>query len=97
MADMQRQTQALCAAQVPGDTQRNLQVRSRYQGRSFKHVLVPVWLVRYRYGSRDFQILANGYTGQVAGERPYSWVKIALAALLALTVLALLVVFGQGG
>ena len=97
MADMQRQTRALCAAQVPGDTQRNLQVRSRYQGRSFKHVLVPVWLVRYRYGSRDFQILANGYTGQVAGERPYSWVKIALAALLALTVLALLVVFGQGG
>ncbi len=96
MDDMRRQTEALCAAQVPGDTQRKLRVRSRYQGRSFKHVLVPVWVVGYTYGSRNFQIVANGYTGQVAGERPYSWVKIALAVLVALLVLALLVYFGAG-
>ena len=60
---------------------RNLQVQRTYSGRTFKHVLVPVWLVGYTYGSQNYQIVANGYTGAIAGERPYSWVKIALAAL----------------
>lgn len=92
---MQAQTRALCSAQVPGDTQRNLQVAADFSGRTFKHVLVPVWLVSYTYGSRSFQVLANGYTGALAGERPYSWVKIAFAALAALIVLLLF--FGLSG
>lgn len=95
MASLETKTRALCAAQVPGDTQRNLQVRSQYQGRTFKHILVPVWLVSYTYGSRNFQIVANGYTGKIAGERPYSWIKIALAVLAALAALAIIIALGQ--
>lgn len=84
--DMDEQVQALCARQIPGDTYRNLRVERVYAGRTFKHVLVPVWLVGYTYGSKHYQIVANGYTGQMAGERPYSWVKIFLAVLCALIV-----------
>ncbi|MGE8396232.1 MAG: zinc ribbon domain-containing protein [Comamonas sp.] len=87
--DMDSQVQAMCAQQIPGDTYRNLQVQRQYAGRTFKHVLVPVWLVGYTYGSKNFQIVANGYTGQIAGERPYSWVKIFLAVVCALIVMAL--------
>ncbi len=36
-------------------------------GRTFKHVLVPVWLVGYTYGSKNYQIIANGYTGADCG------------------------------
>ena len=86
MTQMERALHDLCAQQVPGDTHRNLQVRSTYRGRTFKHVLMPVWLVSYTYGRRAFQVLVNGYTGAIAGERPYSWIKIALAALAALIV-----------
>ncbi|MEG1681844.1 MAG: hypothetical protein RR326_17220, partial [Stenotrophomonas sp.] len=88
-AQMQEQTRYLCSEQVPGDTQRNLQVQATYSKRTFKHILVPVWLVSYTYGSRSFQVLANGYTGQLAGERPYSAWKIFFAVLAG--VLALLV------
>lgn len=94
-SSMQEQTRSLCSAEVPGDTQRNLQVDATYRGRTFKHILVPVWLVSYTYGSRSFQVLANGYTGQLAGERPYSWVKIFLAVVAAL--IAAVVVFGVLG
>lgn len=95
-ADMDESLRALCARQIPGDTYRNLQVQRQYQGRSFKHILVPVWLVGYTYGSKNYQIVANGYTGEIAGERPYSAVKIALAVLAAVLALLLLwVVFGQ--
>ena len=95
MSSMESQTRSLCAAQVPGDTQRNLQVRSRYQGRTFKHILVPVWLVSYTYGSRNFQILANGHTGKIAGERPYSWIKILFAVLAALLVIGIIAALGS--
>jgi hypothetical protein len=77
---------------VPGDTYRNLQVDATYRGRTFKHVLMPVWLVSYTYGSRSFQVVGNGYTGAIAGEQPYSWVKITFAVLTVLLVIALIVV-----
>src|SRR3954471_10168887 len=62
--------------QVPGDTHRSLQVNSQYAARTFKHILVPVWLVTYTFGTRTFQTVVNGYTGAVSGDRPTSWVKV---------------------
>lgn len=85
----------LCACRVPGDTYRNLMVDANYQGRTFKHILVPVWLIHYTYGAKTYQIVANGYTGALAGERPYSWVKIVLAVLAALCMLGILVALWQ--
>jgi hypothetical protein len=90
---MQQQVRALCSAEVPGDTQRNLEVDARYRGRTFKHVLMPVWIVSYTYGSRRFQIVANGYTGKIAGKHPYSWVKIFFAVLAALIVAGVFLYF----
>nr|WP_238553991.1 TFIIB-type zinc ribbon-containing protein [Comamonas thiooxydans] len=88
--DMDSQLRSMCSREVPGDTQRNLQVQRQYSGRSFKHTLVPVWLVGYTYGSKTYQIVANGYTGQIAGERPYSWVKILFAVLAAIVLVMLI-------
>ena len=89
---MQHEMEAMCARQVPGNTYRNLMVDTQFTGCTFKHVLVPVWLVRYTYGHRVFQVVVNGYTGRVAGERPYSWVKIVLAVLLAMAIIYALLV-----
>jgi len=85
----------LCSREVPGDTQRNLQVDSDYQGRTFKHILVPVWLVTYTYGSKSFQIVVNGYTGKMAGEHPLSWVKITFAVLAVLVLVFLIILLNQ--
>jgi hypothetical protein len=71
----------LCAAEVPGDTHRNLNVNSDYSGQTFKHILVPIWLLTYNYGTRSFQVVINGYTGAIAGRYPKSWIKITLAVL----------------
>jgi len=77
---------SLCAQQVPGDTHRNLSVDTDYSGQTFKHILVPLWLLTYGYGARSFQVLINGFTGAIAGEYPKSWVKILFAILAALAV-----------
>ena len=85
----------LCSHEVPGDTQRNLQISSLYQGRTFKHILVPIWLVSYTYGTKNFQVVVNAYTGKIAGEHPKSWVKITLAVIAVLILILILVFLSQ--
>ena len=82
--DMDAQVYRLCGSQVPGDTHRNLSVDTDYSGQTFKHILVPIWLLTYNYGPRNFQVVINAYTGAIAGKYPKSWVKITLAVLAAL-------------
>lgn len=87
---MEDELRAICAAQVPGDTYRNLQVDSHYHERTFKHILLPIWLLTYTYGPKVFQVLVNGFTGKIAGKHPFSWIKIILAVVAALFIVLLL-------
>jgi len=88
---MDSKLRQICGSQVPGDTYRNLQVYPEYSGQTFKHILVPVWLLVYDYGAKSYQVVVNGYTGQIAGEYPKSWWKIFFLALAALLVIALFI------
>ena len=81
----------LCGEQVPGDTYRNLRIFPTWSGRTFKHVLVPLWLLSYTYGPRAFQVIVNGYTGKIAGKYPLSMWKVLLVALLLIVVIAVIV------
>jgi hypothetical protein len=84
---MEGKTRAMCSQQVPGDTQRNLQVDADFSAQTFKHILVPLWLLSYVYGRTSYQVVINGVTGRIAGKYPLSWIKIALAVLVAIIVL----------
>jgi hypothetical protein len=75
-ASMHQKLEEMCAAQVPGDTHRNLEIHPTFSSRTFKHILVPVWLLTYTYGAKIFHVLVNGVTGQMAGEYPKSFWKI---------------------
>jgi hypothetical protein len=78
---MRGELRQLCARDVPGDTHRDLRIEPEFSGQTFKHILVPVWLASYRFGSKKYQMLVNGYTGEVSGHYPKSWWKILLAVL----------------
>jgi hypothetical protein len=80
-AEMDGEMERLCGEEVPGDTYRNLDVDSDYSGQTFKHILVPIWLLTYNFGPRNFQVVINGYTGAIAGKYPKSWIKITLVVL----------------
>ncbi len=47
---------------------------------SGRPVLVPVWIGAYRYGDRTFRVLVNGQSGQLVGDAPISWRKVAAVA-----------------
>jgi hypothetical protein len=94
-ATMHSQLETLCSREVPGDTQRGLQVEADYTGQTFKHILVPVWLLTYTYGSKNFVVVINGYTGKIAGKYPLSWVKILLISLAVLLLLGIIIAASQ--
>lgn len=84
LEQMHDRLEDLCAAQVPGDTHRNLRIQPSYSSQTFKHLLLPIWLLTYTYHGKPFQVVANGYTGEIAGRYPKSVWKIAGLVLLAL-------------
>jgi hypothetical protein len=93
--DMDAKLRQMCAAQIPGDTYRNLDVRANYSGQTFKHILAPVWLLSYHFGTKAFQAVMNGFTGTVAGEYPKSWVKVSLLVLAVIVVLIIALSLGS--
>src|SRR5439155_3051008 len=78
---MREKLEELCAAEVPGDTYRNLEIHPTFSARTFKHILVPLWLLTYTYGARIFHVLVNGATGRMAGEYPKSFWKVFFLVL----------------
>ena len=94
---MDAKVRQMCASQIPGDTYRNLQVAADYSAQTFKHVLLPVWLLSYQYSGTAYRIVANGVTGAIAGKYPKSWIKIAFLVLAILIVALIIFAFAEGG
>ena len=86
---IEQQLRSLCGRQVPGDTHRDLRIQPTYSGETFKHILVPVWLLSYDFRGKPFQVLVNGYTGEIAGYYPKSFWKIFFLVLAAILFVAL--------
>lgn len=68
---------------IGGDAQRVHDVDSRYEAITYKHLLLPVWLLAYKYKDKTYQVFINAASGEVQGERPYSIWKIMFAVLCA--------------
>lgn len=75
---------------IGGDQQRIHQRRTRYRDTGFRHVLLPIWIGAYHFQGKVFQVMVNARTGEVQGDRPYSALKIALAILAVLLVVAVI-------
>jgi hypothetical protein len=74
---------------VPGRA-RNVHANVRIESMSSEPVLLPVWIMAYRYREKLFRFLINGQSGQATGQAPISLTKVFVAA--AITVVAALAV-----
>lgn len=86
-------------ADIGGDEQRILQYSPTYHDITFKHLLLPLWISSFRYLNKVYRFYVNARTGEVTGERPYSYWKIAaaiLAGLLLIGVIVLIIAATQG-
>jgi len=79
-----------CERKVPGDTHRNLNVSTSLSNTTYKHVLLPVFLANYRYNTKLYHFMVNGQTGEVQGQAPIDWVKVAIVVVVVLAILGIL-------
>lgn len=68
---------------IGGDQQRIGSMDTTWSAQTYRHLLLPLFLLVVTFRQAPFQVFVNGVTGEVHGQRPYSWVKIAFASLLA--------------
>ena len=66
---------------IGGDEQRVHSMDVGYSALTYKHVLLPVWILAYLYAGKSYRVVVNAVTGQVSGERPWSIPKIVAAVL----------------
>ncbi len=80
---------------IGGDRQRINSKSTAYNDITFKHILLPIWLSAYRYNEKVYRFMINGRTGEVQGERPWSWIKITLAVLAVLAIIGVIWYFAK--
>ncbi len=78
---------------IGGDHQRISTKNVTYNDITFKHTLLPLWISAYRYNDKVYRFLINARTGEVQGERPYSWIKITAAILAGVATVAIIIYF----
>jgi ribosomal protein S27E len=81
------------AFDIGGDQQRIDQFNTRHSNMTYKHCLLPVWSAAFRYQQKPYHFIINGRTGQVQGERPYSYWKIGFAIFFGVVALVGLLMF----
>ncbi|HTS84943.1 MAG TPA: hypothetical protein VMG61_07545 [Usitatibacter sp.] len=86
--------EVLVRRDIGGDHQRIHDVATRYSDITFKHILLPIWSSTYRYRDKAYRFTVNAQTGEVSGESPYSWWKIALIAIVIVAAAILIAMYG---
>lgn len=78
---------------IGGDEQRITSMYPKYSDITFKHILLPVYVCAYTFKEKLYQFIVNARTGEVQGDRPWSWVKITFASIAAALAIAAIVYF----
>lgn len=78
---------------IGGDEQRIDNISTSYSAVTFKHILLPVFIGAYRFREKVYQVMVNARTGEVQGDRPYSFWKIFFFVLFWIAVIGVVVYF----
>jgi hypothetical protein len=80
---------------LPGDTYADLRISTGFTRETFDLVLLPVYMLSYRYQDNIYRFLLNGQTGKIAGDKPISKGRIGAAIGIAIVVVVVLFLLAQ--
>lgn len=78
---MRERTRQACRDQASTSNIRNFRMNLDFSDESWRYILLPVYVAAYRYGEQVYQVLINGQTGTISGQRPVDWNKVWLAII----------------
>jgi DNA-directed RNA polymerase subunit RPC12/RpoP len=76
---MREKTRAACRSQASTSKIRNFSMELDFSDESWRYILVPAYVAAYTYADATYQVMINGQTGAIAGQRPVDWTKVGLA------------------
>ena len=79
---------------IGGDVQQVQTFDVQKDALKFRHLLLLLWILSYRFQDKSFRVVVNAVTCEVQGERPWSVVKLALAGVAGLVVFFVLYKMG---
>ena len=82
---MREHTRKQCRKQASTNKIRNFSMNLDFSDESWRYILLPVYIAIYHYQQKRFQVMINGQSGVIAGQRPADWIKIWLVALAAMS------------
>ncbi|HEX7976199.1 MAG TPA: hypothetical protein VF498_17450, partial [Anaerolineales bacterium] len=82
---MREQAKSACFEDISSSHVRNFSMVADFADEAWRYILLPVYLAAYRFESKVYQVMVNGQTGMIAGQKPVAWWKIWLAVVLLLS------------
>jgi hypothetical protein len=77
--EMRERTKRACYDDTGSSHVRNFRMTADFADERWRYVLLPVYLASYRFDDRTFQVMVNGQTGKVTGQKPVAWLRVWLA------------------
>jgi len=78
---MRKRTKTACQERATSKKMRNFSMSLNFSDESWRYILLPMYLATFHYGEQSYQVLINGQSGKIAGQRPVDWRKVGLAIL----------------
>jgi hypothetical protein len=78
---MREHTRKQCRKGASTNKIRNFSMNLDFSGESWRYILLPVYIAIYHYQQKRFQVMINGQSGVISGQRPADWLKVWLVAL----------------
>ena len=76
--EIRGRVKSACHADTGSHHVRNMRMRADFADERWRYVLLPVYLASYPFEGRTFQVMVNGQTGNVAGQKPVAWLRVWL-------------------
>ncbi|MCI0393661.1 MAG: hypothetical protein L0332_27655 [Chloroflexi bacterium] len=78
-SQMREAARLACRCQASTSKIRNFSMNLDFGNESWRYILLPVYVAAYSYQGRPYQVIINGQSGAIAGQRPADWLKVWLA------------------
>jgi hypothetical protein len=81
---MRERAMQACRESIHSAHVRNFSMTADFADEVWRYILLPVYVANYPFEGKLYQVMVNGQSGAVAGQKPVAWWKVwlAIAALL---------------
>lgn len=77
-AQMRERTRQAANDEIDSKYVRNFSMNAAFDDEAWRLILLPAYITTYRFADKTYQLVINGQTGKVAGEKPIDWRKVWL-------------------